>query len=101
MLLPPVRCWSCQRLLGHAYAPYDEAISQGQAAKPLMDRLGLRLMCCRRMVQTQPRELAEGMFAQNESPLDHDYISIETDRAAPVEYDLLLHGRARQGEQSS
>ena len=89
MLLPPVRCWSCSRLLGHLYAPYDEAISQGQAAKPLMDRLGLSLMCCRRMVQTQPSELAAAMFmVQNKELLNHEYISIQTERAAPVEYNL-------------
>ena len=53
-----------------------------------MDRLGLRLMCCRRMVQTQPTEIAEAMFMAPHEVLDHEYISIETSRAAPVEYNL-------------
>ena len=88
MLLPPIRCWSCQRLLAHLYAPYEEGVSQGQAPGPLMDRLGLRLMCCRRMVQTQPTEIAEAMFMAPHEVLDHEYISIETSRASPVEYNL-------------
>lgn len=47
----PVRCFSCNALTGHLWDEYIR-LRQTHDGKACLDQLGLRRMCCRRMLMT-------------------------------------------------
>jgi len=48
-MLIPVRCWSCGKVVAHKYQQYKEAIEAGEEPAAVLDDLGFRRYCCRRM----------------------------------------------------
>jgi len=48
----PVRCFSCGKVIGDKWKPYVERISKGEKSKDVLDDLGLKRYCCRRMLIT-------------------------------------------------
>jgi len=52
MLLLPVRCWTCGKLIGRSNVrtKYVELLQDGMEAQVALDRCGLRKYCCRRML---------------------------------------------------
>ena len=44
-----VRCWSCSKVIAHAYAHYKKAVESGEDPQKAMDDAGLERYCCRRM----------------------------------------------------
>ena len=48
-MIIPVVCWSCGKPVAHLWADYVERTSKGEAAKKVMDELGLERYCCRAM----------------------------------------------------
>ena len=48
-MIIPVRCWSCGKVIAHAYADYKKAVESGEAPQQAMDAAGLESYCCRRM----------------------------------------------------
>tara|TARA_B100000959_G_scaffold264819_1_gene305698 strand:+ start:26211 stop:26417 length:207 start_codon:yes stop_codon:yes gene_type:complete len=48
-MLIPVRCWSCGKVVAHKYQQYKEAIEAGEKPAAVLDDLGFRRYCCRRM----------------------------------------------------
>lgn len=49
--MEPVRCFSCNKVLGHLYEKY-RTLCQTQAAEDVMNHLKLSRWCCRRMMLT-------------------------------------------------
>lgn len=45
----PVRCYTCNCAVAHHHPAYRAQIRQGRQAGAIMDDLGVRRMCCRRM----------------------------------------------------
>lgn len=59
-MLPPVRCFTCNKVLGNKYKQYQSLVRELQAAATetksaeglALDKLGLHRYCCRRMMLT-------------------------------------------------
>jgi len=50
-MIIPVRCFSCGKVIGAAYAEYQRMVQQeGKTPKEALDSLGLKRYCCRRMI---------------------------------------------------
>ncbi len=48
-MIIPVRCWSCGKVIAHAYEDYKKAVAGGEDPSKAMDDVGLERYCCRRM----------------------------------------------------
>ncbi|AAR39185.1 NEQ338 [Nanoarchaeum equitans Kin4-M] len=47
-MLPPIRCFSCGKPLGHLWEEFNERVNKGEDPKKVLDDLGLERYCCRR-----------------------------------------------------
>ncbi|MDW8084487.1 MAG: DNA-directed RNA polymerase subunit N [Candidatus Caldarchaeum sp.] len=45
----PVRCFSCGRVIAHKWDEYQRRVSAGEHPKDVLDSLGFKRYCCRRM----------------------------------------------------
>lgn len=48
-MMPPVRCFTCGKLIGDKFEDYKEKTVGGQQAGAVLDELGMKRYCCRRM----------------------------------------------------
>ncbi|MEM4662608.1 MAG: DNA-directed RNA polymerase subunit N [Candidatus Diapherotrites archaeon] len=51
-MMIPVRCFSCGSVVGDLYARFSEEIKKGRNPKEVLDELGVKRYCCRRMLLT-------------------------------------------------
>lgn len=49
-MIVPVRCFSCGKVIGEVYEKYRERTEKGEDAEKVLDDLGVKRYCCRRMV---------------------------------------------------
>ena len=72
-MLVPVRCFTCGNLIADKMERYRNAIKEGQQAGDVLDSLGIRRYCCRRMLLTTVETIHqivpfyEAMYEKNES----------------------------------
>ena len=59
-MLYPVRCFTCNACLPSDR--YEAKLKQGCVSRTVLDALGVRRMCCRRMLITQPHALEDMML---------------------------------------
>ena len=45
-----VRCFSCNKVIASRYPIYLELLEQGCSKKDALDKIGMKRMCCRRMI---------------------------------------------------
>ncbi len=50
MVLVPVRCFTCGAPLGHLWEEFKKRVEQGEDPEKVLDSLGVRRYCCRRML---------------------------------------------------
>ena len=48
-MIIPVRCYTCGKVIGHLYEEYQRREAMGENRKEILDSLGLKYYCCRRM----------------------------------------------------
>ena len=48
-MLIPVRCFTCGGLIADKYAEYKERVKSGEGDAEVLDSLGIKRYCCRRM----------------------------------------------------
>jgi len=46
----PVRCFSCGRVVGDVYEKFAEEVKKGRKPGEVLDELGVKRYCCRRMI---------------------------------------------------
>ena len=46
----PVRCFTCGRLIGNLWEDFDKRVKAGEDPEKILDDLGLKRYCCRRML---------------------------------------------------
>ena len=46
----PVRCFTCGRVIGHLWETYARRVAAGEDPGKVLDDLGVRRYCCRRML---------------------------------------------------
>ncbi|HWP78494.1 MAG TPA: DNA-directed RNA polymerase subunit N [Candidatus Nitrosotenuis sp.] len=51
-MLIPVRCFTCGNLIADRYEEYQNRIKAGEEPSKVLDSLGLKRYCCRRMMMT-------------------------------------------------
>lgn len=52
-MIIPVRCFTCGKVVGSAYDNYKRELAEGRKdPQKILDDLGLKRYCCRRMVLT-------------------------------------------------
>ncbi|HIH07602.1 MAG TPA: DNA-directed RNA polymerase subunit N [Candidatus Nitrosotenuis sp.] len=51
-MLIPVRCFTCGNLIADKYEDYQSRIKAGEEPVKVLDSLGLKRYCCRRMMLT-------------------------------------------------
>jgi len=48
-MLVPVRCFSCNKIVGGAYEEFVERKESGEDPAKVMDELGIKRYCCRKI----------------------------------------------------
>jgi DNA-directed RNA polymerase subunit N len=51
-MIVPVRCFTCGSLVADKYATFQQRVKAGEDPKKVLDSLGLKRYCCRRMLIT-------------------------------------------------
>lgn len=46
-MMIPVRCFSCNKPVGHLWEEFKERVAKGEERKKVLDELGLERYCCR------------------------------------------------------
>jgi len=49
MVIIPVRCFTCGALIGDKWEVYVKRVKNGEDPKKVLDDLGIKRYCCRRM----------------------------------------------------
>lgn len=49
-MLIPVRCFTCNKVIGDKWETYQDMINDGKSPKEALDTLGLKKYCCRRII---------------------------------------------------
>lgn len=50
MVLCPVRCYSCNKVVANKWEPYKTMIENGSEPREALEKLGLKRYCCKRMI---------------------------------------------------
>ncbi|MEE9563422.1 MAG: DNA-directed RNA polymerase subunit N [Nitrosopumilaceae archaeon] len=51
-MLVPVRCFTCGNLIADKFEDYQTRVKSGEEAAKVLDSLGMKRYCCRRMLLT-------------------------------------------------
>lgn len=51
-MIIPIRCFSCGKVVADKWTTYVKAVSNGEESGLVLDKLGLKRYCCRRMLIT-------------------------------------------------
>lgn len=51
-MIIPIRCFTCNKVTGNKWEPYQKLLAEGVPANVALDQLGLRRYCCRRILLT-------------------------------------------------
>ena len=49
-MIIPIRCFTCGKVTGDKWEPYQEMLKHGICKKDALDKLGLKRYCCRRIL---------------------------------------------------
>ena len=49
-MMVPVRCFTCGKVVGSAYERFIERTGDGEDSEEVLDDLGVKRYCCRRMI---------------------------------------------------
>ena len=89
-MLIPVCCFSCNRRIGEHWIEYCERIDHGDPAQAVLDDLGMKRQCCRRMLMTGVE--LNSLFIEHE--LAHQSIGVTVHRTSPVARMCVLESSA-------
>lgn len=48
--MPPIRCFTCGGVIGDKFEEFSSRIAAGRKAGAVLDELGIKRYCCRRML---------------------------------------------------
>ena len=49
-MIIPIRCYTCGKVTGNKWRPYQDMMIEGISSKDALDKLGLKRLCCRRVI---------------------------------------------------
>jgi DNA-directed RNA polymerase subunit N len=66
-MIIPVRCFTCGRLVGDRWEEFARRIKTGESASDVLDSLGIKRYCCRRMILSNVEIIDEVLHFYEES----------------------------------
>ncbi|HPM85529.1 MAG: DNA-directed RNA polymerase subunit N [Candidatus ainarchaeum sp.] len=60
-MIMPIRCFSCGKVLGGLYEEFKERTQKGEDAGKVLDDLGVKKYCCRKMILTHAETIDDIM----------------------------------------
>ena len=60
-MIMPVRCFSCGKVLGGVYEEFKEITQKGEDAGKVLDEMGIKKYCCRKMILTHAETIDDIM----------------------------------------
>lgn len=60
-MIIPVRCFTCGSVIGDLYYKFEEEVKKGRPPKEVLDELGVKRYCCRRMLLSHVESIDEVM----------------------------------------
>jgi DNA-directed RNA polymerase subunit N len=67
VIIIPVRCFSCGSLIGDKWEDFARRVKEGEDAGKVLDSLGVRRYCCRRMLLSHVEVIDEILKFYEES----------------------------------
>ena len=70
-MIIPVRCWSCGKVIAHAYADYRKAVESGEDSHKAMDDAGLERYCageCSSHMSSLSMRLPPSVYQERTNP---------------------------------
>lgn len=49
IIIIPIRCFSCGKVIAHLYEKFKEKIEAGESVEKALNELGLKRYCCRQV----------------------------------------------------
>ena len=49
-MIIPIRCFTCGKVIGNLWDKYKQQLDEGKTICEVLDNLGLKRYCCRRML---------------------------------------------------
>jgi DNA-directed RNA polymerase subunit N len=77
-MIVPVRCFTCGKLVADKYAEFSQRVKGGENPKEVLDSLGLKRYCCRRMLISS-MDIVDQLMPYNEA-LWKRHIEFSNDR---------------------
>jgi DNA-directed RNA polymerase subunit N len=65
-MIIPVRCFTCGKLVADKYAEFMQRVKNGEDPKEVLDSLGLKRYCCRRMLISS-MDIVDQLMPYNEA----------------------------------
>ncbi|MGI0083903.1 MAG: DNA-directed RNA polymerase subunit N [Nitrososphaerales archaeon] len=65
-MIIPVRCFTCGNLVADKYSDFTSRVKSGEDPKKVLDSLGLKRYCCRRMLITS-MDIVDQLMPYNEA----------------------------------
>jgi DNA-directed RNA polymerase subunit N len=65
-MIVPVRCFTCGNLVADKYAEFQQRVKAGEDPKKVLDSLGLKRYCCRRIMITS-MDIVDQLMPYNEA----------------------------------
>lgn len=65
-MIIPVRCFTCGNLVADKYNEFTSRVKNGEDPKKVLDSLGLKRYCCRRMLITS-MDIVDQLMPYNEA----------------------------------
>lgn len=60
-MIIPIRCFTCGKVVASAYDSYVKRTAMGENPKQVLDELGIKRYCCRRMILANAELIDEVM----------------------------------------
>jgi DNA-directed RNA polymerase subunit N len=77
-MIIPVRCFTCGKLVADKFAEFSQRVKSGENPKEVLDSLGLKRYCCRRMLISS-MDIVDQLMPYNEA-LWKRHIEFSNDR---------------------
>jgi DNA-directed RNA polymerase subunit N len=65
-MIVPIRCFTCGNLVGDKYSDFQQRVKSGEDPKKVLDSLGLKRYCCRRILITS-MDIVDQLMPYNEA----------------------------------
>lgn len=87
--LPPVRCYTCGKVIGHKWNTYQKLLSSGVSIEDALNRVGLVRYCCKLRLRNPFRTIINMDRQQPQVELSKDLVTtnrgLNTNPVAPLD----------------